>query len=158
MLKNLTAPAPASASSGLETLSSSLSNIYLLDIACRDYDFERLRVEVREDGSLRVWQGWHGGGGGQKDTVMLEVGRDGDRNRKRDVSFEVRVLRTRDYYEERFGCMFPSLSSLPLPFSLFPSVPIGQTPVLISTLGFAQVENRPLQPVDWGFIHISMRR
>lgn len=69
---------------------------YLLDIACRDYDFERMRVEVDEEGRLAVWQGWYGGG----EKVVEGL----------DVALEVRVLRNRDYYEDRPGCMcFPSI-------------------------------------------------
>lgn len=72
---------------------------YLLDIACRDYDFERLRVEVDEEGNLEVWNRWYGGG-----EKVVEGGV--------DVKLEVRVLRNRDYYEERPGCMCLSLSLL----------------------------------------------
>lgn len=65
---------------------------YILDIACRDYDFERLRVEVDDGGRLAVWTGWYGGG-----EKVVEGS---------DVALEVRVLRTRHYYEDRPGCMF----------------------------------------------------
>ena len=44
-----------------------------------------------EEGRLAVWRGWYGGG----DKVVEGL----------DVALEVRVLRNRDYYEDRPGCM-----------------------------------------------------
>lgn len=46
-----------------------------------------------EEGRLVVWNRWYGGG-----EKVVEGGV--------DVALEVRVLRNRNYYEDRPGCMF----------------------------------------------------
>lgn len=46
---------------------------------------------MSDGGTVKVWRGWYGGG-----EKIVEGS---------DVALEVRVLRNRDYYEERPGCM-----------------------------------------------------
>ena len=90
MFRNLTSPEyPASldAATGTTTTIS-----YLLDIACRDYDFMSYGVDVRSDGVVQVYRVSRGGiVTGDKVTVGEEP-------------VEVRVLRSREYYEARAGC------------------------------------------------------
>ena len=69
---------------------------YLLDIACRDYDFLSYGVEVRSDGVVLVYRVGRGG-------VVI-----GEKVGVGEEPVEVRVLRGRDYYETRAGCMFAS--------------------------------------------------
>lgn len=67
---------------------------YLLDIACRDYDFLAYGVDVRSGGEVLVYRVGRGGGVlGEKVVVGVEP-------------VEVRVARGRDYYEARAGCEF----------------------------------------------------
>ena len=67
---------------------------YLLDIACRDYDFLSYGVDVGSDGVVRVYRVNRGGAVlGEKVVVGEEA-------------VEVRVLRGREYYEGRAGCRF----------------------------------------------------
>ena len=65
---------------------------YLLDIACRDYDFMSYGLDVEEDGNTEIYRVARGGAeiGGRE--VVGEGG------------VELRVLRVRDYYEQRPGC------------------------------------------------------
>ena len=67
---------------------------YLLDIACRDYDFMSYGVDVKSDGKVEVYKVQRGG---------IEIG---GRETVGEEGFEVRVLRVREYYEERAGCEF----------------------------------------------------
>ncbi len=65
---------------------------YLLDIACRDYDFLSYGVDVGGDGVVKVYRVSRGGGVvGEKVAVGEEA-------------VEVRVLRGREFYEGRAGC------------------------------------------------------
>lgn len=66
---------------------------YLLDIACRDYDFVPLKVEVKKRGIVEVWRGRNG-----QRQERLPEGPGG--------TVELRVVRKREYYEERAGCRF----------------------------------------------------
>lgn len=82
---------------------------YLLDIACRDYDFASYGVDVKKsevDGVVaEVYRVVRGG---------VEIGRDGERvkiteNRGENTlpsvgAVELKVLKVRDYYEARSGC------------------------------------------------------
>lgn len=91
VFRNLTSPSTSDpASSGSER---GISVSYLLDIACRDYDFLFYGVDVKSGGVVQVYRVSRGGiVTGEKVTVGEEP-------------VEVRVLRGRDYYEARAGCM-----------------------------------------------------
>lgn len=67
---------------------------YLLDIACRDYDFLSYGVDVGSDGAVLVYRVGRGG------MVV------GEKVRVGEEPVEVRVLRGREYYEGRAGCGF----------------------------------------------------
>lgn len=67
---------------------------YLLDIACRDYDFASYGLDVRREGGMEVYRVARGG---------VEVG---GREAVGDEGVEVRVVRGREYYEGRVGCEF----------------------------------------------------
>ncbi|KAL9124788.1 MAG: hypothetical protein Q9175_008175, partial [Cornicularia normoerica] len=84
---------------------------YLLDIACRDYDFLSYGVDVQSDGTVQVYRVSRGGFvTGEKVTVGEEP-------------VEVRVLRSRDYYEARAG--FSPLDLLKNPMILIAVVGLG---------------------------------
>lgn len=69
---------------------------YDLHIACRDYDFERdVTVEVLESGKVEVFRVGNYGMGAKTSIVAGE-----------DNGIELRVLRRREFYEEREGCEF----------------------------------------------------
>lgn len=65
---------------------------YLLEIACRDYDFASYGVDVKSDGVVEIYRvgrgGWDQGG-------RVVVG---------DGPLELRVLKARDFYDKRTGC------------------------------------------------------
>jgi len=67
---------------------------YLLDIACRDYDFMSYGVDVGRGGKVEIYRVGRGG---------IEMG---GREVVGEEGVEVRVLRIREYYEERAGCEF----------------------------------------------------
>lgn len=74
---------------------------YLLDVACRDYDFLSYGVDVGRDGVVRVYRVNRGGAVlGEKVVVGEEA-------------VEVRVLRAREYYEGRAGCRFALFLYIP---------------------------------------------
>ena len=93
MFRNLTSPEdPASLDAAAGTTTTTATISYLLDIACRDYDFMSYGVDVRSDGVVQVYRVSRGGiVTGEKVTVGEEP-------------VEVRVLRSREYYEARAGC------------------------------------------------------
>ena len=65
---------------------------YLLDIACRDYDFASYGLDVRTDGKMEVYRVARGG---------LEIG---GREVVGEGGGEVRVLKVREFYEARASC------------------------------------------------------
>lgn len=67
---------------------------YLLDIACRDYDFVSYGLDVARDGKMEVYRVLRGG---------IEVG---GREVVGEGGVEVRVLRGREFYEARAGCKY----------------------------------------------------
>ncbi len=78
-----------------EQSASSTSGVavsYLLDIACRDYDFASYGVDVKSNGFVEIYRvargGWEQGG-------RVTVG---------DGPLELRVLKARDFYDKRGGC------------------------------------------------------
>ncbi|KAF6220058.1 hypothetical protein HO133_003883 [Letharia lupina] len=109
VFRNLTSPSTSDpASSGSER---GISVSYLLDIACRDYDFLSYGVDVKSGGVVQVYRVSRGGiVTGEKVTVGEEP-------------VEVRVLRGRDYYEARAG--FSPLDLLKNPMILIAVVGLG---------------------------------
>lgn len=79
---------PSSSEVGAGTVS------YLLDITCRDYDFLSYGVDVKSDGAVLVYRVSRGG-------VVV-----GEKVVVGEEPVEVRVLRGREFYEVRAGCMF----------------------------------------------------
>ena len=78
-----------------EQLPSSTTTVtisYLLDIACRDYDFASYGVDVKSNGFVEIYRV---GRGGIEQGGRVTVG---------DGPLELRVLRARDFYEKRGGC------------------------------------------------------
>lgn len=101
VFRNLPSPSPSDSTSCSDVSSPATSEAagtigtvsYLLDIACRDYDFLSYGVDVKSDGAVLVYRVSRGGiAVGEKVMVGEEP-------------VEVRVLRSRDYYEARAGCM-----------------------------------------------------
>ncbi|KAL6720345.1 hypothetical protein ACLMJK_002266 [Lecanora helva] len=90
---------------------------YLLDIACKDYDFMSYGLDVKGDGKMEVYRVQRGG---------IEIG---GREEVREEGFEVRVLRVREYYEARAG--FSPLGLLKNPM------------ILIAVVGLAFVFGMP---------------
>ena len=81
--------------------SKSEKTSYLLDIACRDYDFAPYAVDVRtdeKDGEVaEIYRVARGG---------IDVGADRVRLSKSQTAVvELKVLKARDHYEARAGCM-----------------------------------------------------
>ena len=111
VFRNLTAPLSSSADPSGAGTGAATTVSYLLEIACRDYDFLSYGVDVTGDGegAVRVYRVGRGGAAAGDKVV---VG---------DEPVEVRVLRTRDYYEARAGCMSPAPFPPP-PLLLFLSV------------------------------------
>ena len=113
VFRNLSSP-PASASDDATTAAYTTSTSseekneaeeavtsYLLDIACRDYDFLSYGVDVGRDGVVRMYRVNRGGAVlGEKVVVGEEA-------------VEVRVLRAREYYEGRPGCRFGLFLCIP---------------------------------------------
>jgi hypothetical protein len=75
-----------------QTSTKAETRSYLLDIACRDYDFVSYGLDVSSDGKMEVYRVMRGG---------IEVG---GREEVGEAGVEVRVLRAREYYEGRAGC------------------------------------------------------
>lgn len=81
----------------MEPLQSTSDNekvSYLLDIACKDYDFASYGIDVWGSGKMEMFGV---GRGGVEIAGRAEVG-------ERPVG--LRVLKGRDYYEARVGCTF----------------------------------------------------
>ncbi|CAF9934792.1 MAG: hypothetical protein ALECFALPRED_006092 [Alectoria fallacina] len=118
VFRNLTSPEdPASLDAAAGTTTTTATISYLLDIACRDYDFMSYGVDVRSDGVVQVYRVSRGGiVTGEKVTVGEEP-------------VEVRVLRSREYYEARAG--FSPLDLLKNPM------------ILIAVVGLAFVVGMP---------------
>lgn len=74
----------------LPTPSASVS--YLLDIACRDYDFVSYGVDVDVDGVVEVYRIGRGGAEMGKRVVVGEG------------PVEVKVVKGREFYQARVGC------------------------------------------------------
>ncbi|KAL9637044.1 MAG: hypothetical protein Q9164_002443 [Protoblastenia rupestris] len=108
---------PSSASSSTTTTTIKGKTQYLLDIACRDYDFASYGLDVLESGEVEIYRVSRGG---------IEMG---ERIRVGDGPVELRVLRARDYYEVRAG--FSPLSLLKNPM------------ILIGVVGLAFVMGMP---------------
>ena len=77
---------------------------YDLDIACREYDFEKgVSVVVGEGGGVGIWR--HGlliAGQGEGQTRTNGEKTEGKKTGKEEV--EIRVVRRREWREERGGC------------------------------------------------------
>ena len=95
-------PTPPSSSSS--TSQSKAKTEYLLDIPCRDYDFASYGVDVYGDGAVEVYRVGRGGVeiAGQGERVKVVEGQ----------PVEVRVLRTREFYDARVGCKYDSFRGL----------------------------------------------
>ncbi len=79
---------PKSSASATTTTTTS----YLLNIACRDFDFASYGVDIKSDGAVEVYRV---GGGGWEQGGRVAVG---------NGPLELRVLRARDFYDKRGGC------------------------------------------------------
>ena len=79
--------APTSSSAATST------KAYLLDIACRDYDFASYGVDIKSNGIVEIYRV---GRGGIVQGEKVAVG---------DGPIELRVLKAREFYEKRGGCM-----------------------------------------------------
>lgn len=79
--------APTSSSAATST------KAYLLDIACRDYDFASYGVDIKSNGIVEIYRV---GRGGIVQGEKVAVG---------DGPIELRVRKARDFYEKRGGCM-----------------------------------------------------
>ncbi|KAM0797575.1 hypothetical protein BDR22DRAFT_824203 [Usnea florida] len=117
VFRNLTSSDTTGSGSGSETGGGGEGVVYLLDIACRDYDFLTYGVDVGRGGEVLVYRVGRGGGVlGEKVVVGEEP-------------VEVRVARGRDYYEARAG--FSPLDLLKNPM------------ILIAVVGLAFVVGMP---------------
>jgi len=67
---------------------------YLLDVACKDYDFASYGVDVWGSGKTEIFRVGRGG---------VEIG---ERATVGEGPVGLRVLKGREYYEARQGCMF----------------------------------------------------
>lgn len=78
---------------GATSTSATKTKSYLLDIACRDYDFAPYGVDVKSNGILEIYRVSPGGiPQGEKVTVG-------------DGPIELKVVKAREFYEKRGGCM-----------------------------------------------------
>ncbi|WEW56338.1 hypothetical protein PRK78_001781 [Emydomyces testavorans] len=94
---------------GLDSDSSLQTSSYLLDIHSRDYEFAPYRVDVSADGNIiGVWETYRGNPWDNKGAEKA-VGTGSGL-----VHVEVKVLKKREFYEEREKCGLQLLSPLSL--------------------------------------------
>ena len=79
---------------------------YNLDIACREYDFEKgVSVVVEEGGGVRVWRGPILIAGKVEEEMRADHEQNEGKGRGKE-EVEIRVVRRREWREERGGCEF----------------------------------------------------
>lgn len=81
---------------GATSASAATSKSYLLDISCRDYDFASYGLDIKSNGVVEIYRVSRGGiEQGEKVTVG-------------DGPIELKVLKAREFYENRGGCKLQS--------------------------------------------------
>lgn len=97
---NTTLRAPLRASNSFSFPSVPLGS-YLLNVHCRDYFFEPLRIDVTQEGEVEAVRAWQTFRGNEWDNKGEERAA-GKGNKV--VDLEVRCLSPKNYYQEREGC------------------------------------------------------
>ena len=125
---------------GATSASATKTTSYLLDIACRDYDFAPYGVDVKSNGIVEIYRVSRGGiEQGEKVTVG-------------DGAIELRVLKAREFYEKRGGCMLsPPIGKLfrgkgmliIVELTVDPLAMLKNPMILIGIVGFAFVIGMP---------------
>lgn len=83
-----------------------------MDVHCRDYSFEPLRIDVVKNETapggeyVMAWQTFRGNEWDNKGEVRAQ----GDGNT--DVKMDVRCTGAKEYYQQRQGCEFPLIQDI----------------------------------------------